>query len=199
MRTLTDTLLDRDTADVLRVRGGDASAFSDIVQRHARQAYGIARAILDNHADADDAVQEAWLRVWRSLDRFDSTASFQPWLWRIVGNTARDIRRRRVIRNTDSLCDDMPASGSEHAEQIALREGLSAALGKLSARRKEIVLMHDVYGMGHQEIADAIGLRVGTVRAELCYARRELRASLSDWRIPGGGSVTFVQEEVSHV
>ena len=55
-------------------------------------------------------------------------------------------------------------------------------MAKLSPRRKEIVVLHDVYGIGHQEIADTLALRVGTVRAELCYARRELREALSDWR-----------------
>jgi RNA polymerase sigma-70 factor (ECF subfamily) len=197
MRTQTDISPNHDHADLVRVRNGDTAAFAEIVRRHSRQAYAIARAILDNHADADDAVQEAWLRVWRSLGTFDMSASFQPWLWRIVANTSRDLRRRRSIRYTDSLCDDMPSAKGEHSETIALREGLQLAIAKLSPRRKEIVLLHDVYGIGHQEIADTLGLRVGTVRAELCYARRELRDSLVDWRHPGG-SVTFFHEGVSH-
>jgi len=190
MRTLTDISPNRDHADLVRVRNGDTAAFAEIVQRHARQAYSIARAILDNHADADDAVQESWLRVWRSLGQFDMSASFQPWLWRIVANTARDLRRRRSIRYTDSLCDDIPTGASEHSETLALREGLSSAMAKLSPRRKEIVVLHDVYGIGHQEIADTLALRVGTVRAELCYARRELREALSDWRRTDDGANT---------
>jgi len=168
-----------------------------VVRRHSRQSYIIARSILDNHADADDAVQEAWLRAWRALGQFDTSMKFAPWLWRIVANTARDLRRRRAVRAADTLTEDLLDTADETEEKIALRHGLAAALARLSPRRKEIVVLHDVYGVGHQEIADTLAMRVGTVRAELCHARKELRMALVDWRGVDRG-VTYRQEHLVH-
>jgi RNA polymerase sigma-70 factor (ECF subfamily) len=164
---------------------GDREAFGELVRKYAGQARRVARAILSDPAEADDAAQDAFLAALKNLGRFDPGRPFGPWLLRIVANAALDRRRRRKIRATKPL-SPQARSAQPGPDQAAVwgefQDALKAALHDLPERRRIAVVMFDVEGYSHQEIADALDVPVGTVRSDVFHARRRLREALGPWR-----------------
>ena len=176
------------SADALLVRaarGGDQSAFATLVRAHQRRAYAIARAIVLNHEDAEDAVQEAFLHVYRALDRFDQALPFGAWLARIVSNASLDLVRRRRVRATEELNDAMALPFRDPAQSDELRRRLSAALAALPTRQRAVLVLHDVEGFRHAEIGEMMGMPEGTARSDLHHARAAMRKALADMRSDG--------------
>jgi len=176
----------QDEADlVLRAAAGDRSAFGVLVERYAGVARRVARAVLGNPEDADDAAQDAMLSALVKLDQYDPRRPFGPWLLRIVANAATDRRRRRTVRRVEPLDVGLTAGGPRPdttAERQALGERLRQALAELHERRRVAVVLFDVEGYSHAEIAAVLGIPEGTVRSEVFHARRRLRALLADWK-----------------
>jgi RNA polymerase sigma-70 factor, ECF subfamily len=173
---------------VAQARGGDREAFGTLVDRYADQARRVARAVLQDPDDADDAAQDAFLAALVKLDQYDSARRFGPWLMRIVANAATDRRRRRKVRSAVSLDESLVAGGARPdvvAEREVLLGRLRAALAELPERRRIAVELFDVEGYSHAEIAQVLGIPEGTVRSEVFHARRKLRALLADWRDDG--------------
>jgi RNA polymerase sigma-70 factor, ECF subfamily len=173
---------------VAQARGGDREAFGTLVDRYADQARRVARAVLQDPDDADDAAQDAFLAALVKLDQYDSARRFGPWLMRIVANAATDRRRRRKVRSAVSLDEGLVAGGARPdvvAEREVLLGRLRAALAELPERRRIAVELFDVEGYSHAEIAQVLGIPEGTVRSEVFHARRKLRALLADWRDDG--------------
>jgi RNA polymerase sigma-70 factor (ECF subfamily) len=170
---------------VRAARDGDDSAFALIVRGHQRRAYTIARAIVLNHEDAEDAVQEAFLHAYRALDRFDPAYPFGAWLGRIVANAALDLVRRRRVRATDELADTVALPFRDPAEQGELQARLKQALAGLPARQRAVLVMHDVEGFRHAEIGEMLGMPEGTARSDLHHARAAMRRALHDMRSDG--------------
>jgi RNA polymerase sigma-70 factor (ECF subfamily) len=168
-----------------RAAAGDHEAFGRLVERYAAQARRLARAILGTDEDADDAAQDGFLAALRGLERYDPTRPFGPWLLRIVANAASDRRRRLRVRATDPIPDDSPAreAGPDQvADRNALRGALLAALQQLPVRQRIAVVMFDVEGYSHREIAEVVKVPEGTVRSDVFHARRALRTAMSAWR-----------------
>ncbi len=168
-----------------RARGGDRVAFGQLVERFAPQARRVARAVLQDPHDADDAAQDAFLAALVKLDQYDPRRPFGPWLMRIVANAATDRRRRRTVRQVEPLAPELTGGGprpDREAEQSALGDRLRAALAELPERRRIAVVLFDVEGYSHSEIAQILGIPEGTVRSEVFHARRRLRELLADWR-----------------
>lgn len=177
-----------DAALVARARSGDRDAFGVLVDRYADQARRVARAVLQDPDDADDAAQDAFLAALVKLDQYDSARRFGPWLMRIVANAATDRRRRRKVRSAVSLDEGLVAGGTRPdvmAERAVLLGRLREALAELPERRRIAVVLFDVEGYSHAEIAQVLGIPEGTVRSEVFHARRKLRALLADWRDDG--------------
>lgn len=177
-----------DAALVVRARSGDRDAFGVLVDRYADQARRVARAVLQDPDDADDAAQDAFLAALVKLDQYDSARRFGPWLMRIVANAATDRRRRRKVRSAVSLDEGLVAGGTRPdvmAERAVLLGRLREALAELPERRRIAVVLFDVEGYSHAEIAQVLGIPEGTVRSEVFHARRKLRALLADWRDDG--------------
>ncbi|HXL07190.1 MAG TPA: RNA polymerase sigma factor [Gemmatimonadales bacterium] len=176
----------QDEADVVvRAAAGDRSAFGVLVERYAGVARRVARAVLGNPEDADDAAQDAMLSALVKLDQYDPRRPFGPWLLRIVANAATDRRRRRTVRRVEPLDAALTAGGPRPdttAERRALGERLRQALAELPERRRVAVVLFDVEGYSHAEIAAVLGIPEGTVRSEVFHARRRLRALLADWK-----------------
>jgi RNA polymerase sigma-70 factor (ECF subfamily) len=170
---------------VRAARGGDDAAFALIVRGHQRRAYMIARAIVLNHEDAEDAVQDAFLHAYRALDRFDAAYPFGAWLGRIVANAALDLVRRRRVRATDELSDTFAMPFRDPAEQDELRLRLNRALAGLPARQRAVLVRHDVEGFRHAEIGEMLGMPEGTARSDLHHARAAMRRALLDMRSDG--------------
>jgi RNA polymerase sigma-70 factor (ECF subfamily) len=167
---------------VLRAQRGEREAFSELVRTHERRAYAVARAIVVNHEDAEDAVQEAFLHAYRALDRFLPDQAFGAWLHRIVANAALDITRRRKVRDADELPETVASPFRDPAEASELRQRLQEALEKLPARQRAVIVLHDVEGFKHAEIGKLLGIPEGTARSDLHYARSHLRAVLGSVR-----------------
>jgi len=176
----------QDEADlVVRAAAGDRSAFGVLVERYAGVARRVARAVLGNPEDADDAAQDAMLSALVKLDQYDPRRPFGPWLLRIVANAATDRRRRRTVRRVEPLDAALTAGGPRPdttAERRALGDRLRQALAELPERRRVAVVLFDVDGYSHAEIAAVLGIPEGTVRSEVFHARRRLRALLADWK-----------------
>jgi len=168
-----------------RARHGDRDAFGQLVERYAEQARRVARAVLQDPDDADDAAQDALLAALVKLDQYDTSRPFGPWLMRIVANAATDRRRRRKVRSAVSLDEGLVAGGARPdvvAEREILLVRLREALAELPERRRIAVVLFDVEGYSHAEIAEVLGIPEGTARSEVFHARRRLRALLADWR-----------------
>src|SRR6266516_3795993 len=173
---------------VARAVAGERAAFGLLVERYAGVARRVARAVLGNAEDADDAAQDAMLSALVKLEQYDARRPFGPWLLRIVANAATDRRRRRTVRRVEPLDVGLTAGGPRPdttAERRALNERLRQALAELPERRRMAVVLFDVEGYSHGEIALILGIPEGTVRSEVFHARRRLRVLLADWKEEG--------------
>jgi len=180
---------------VRRARAGDADAFRVLVERYQGRAYRLALRILRNEESARDAVQEAFVKAYTSLGRFEERSSFFTWLYRLVTNQCIDMRRREHAerrvewREGDPLEEaalplapeaemSAPALPVDEVERLQLREQLAAAIGKLPQAARETLLLREVDGLAYAEIAEAQGIPRGTVMSRLHYARRRLQELL---------------------
>ncbi len=170
---------------VARALAGDRTAFGVLVERYAASVRRVALAVLGDPDDADDAAQDALLAALTNLRQYDAARPFGPWLMRVVANAATDRRRRRRVRHTEPL-DPRLAAGSvapdAETQRRALRQRLLEALAQLPERRRIAVVLFDVEGYSHAEIAHVLGIPEGTVRSEVFHARRALRPLLQDWK-----------------
>lgn len=175
----------KESALAIRAQEGDLDAFGELVERYAGQARRVARAVLGDPDDGDDAAQDAFLSALKHLHRFDTSRPFGPWLMRIVANAAADRRRRRKVRAAEELPES--ASGGEpgpdsETDRRAFLEAFRRALAELPERQRMAVTLFDVEGYSHAEIAEILGIPQGTVRSDVFHARRRLRTALISWQ-----------------
>lgn len=167
---------------VVSAQRGNSEAFAELVRAHQRRAYAVARAIVLDHHDAEDAVQDGFLHAYRALARFRPGEPFGAWLHRIVANAALDLQRRRKVRSASVLPETVALPFRDPAESDELRRRLGAALERLSARQRSVIVLHDVEGFRHAEIGEMLGIPEGTARSDLHHARAALRRMLSNTR-----------------
>ncbi len=175
----------RDAELAALAQAGDREAFGELVRRYAAQARRVARAVLGHAEDADDAAQDGFLAALRHLGRYDPHRPFGPWLMRIVANAATDRLRRRRVRAAEPIPQAMAAADAppdREADRRAFHEALRRALARLPERQRIAVVLFDVEGYTHGEIAEVLGIPVGTVRSHVFHARRALRSALAAWR-----------------
>ncbi len=167
---------------VERVRAGDAEAYGELVRRHMRRAFSIAYRILEHREDAEDVVQEAFLRALERFGSLEPRRPFAPWMYRIVVNGALNYRRARSVRRTEAIPEDVRADGTPPdgaAERAELRRRLKQATASLPERQRTIVQLVELEGFTSAEAAEIMGLSDGTVRWHLHQARRTLREALA--------------------
>ena len=160
---------------------GDRSSFEALVRRHMKSAYAVALAELGDGRDAEDAIQDSFILALERLEDCRDPAAFGPWLRQIVRNRARSLGRRERVRETESLDGvrvPMTTDPAREFERTQLKERLESALGSLTDVQRRVVLMHDLEGFKHREIATELGVPEGTVRSHLFLARRALRKLL---------------------
>jgi RNA polymerase sigma-70 factor (ECF subfamily) len=160
---------------------GDDRAFEGLVRRHMKSAYAVAISELADGRDAEDAVQDSFILALERLEDCRDPSAFGPWLRQIVRNRARSVGRRERVRETESLDGVRVALSADPArdfERAQLKERLESALGTLTEVQRRVVLMHDLEGFKHREIATELGVPEGTVRSHLFLARRALRQLL---------------------
>ena len=179
LRELSDSEL------VRRAREGDEDAFGALVERYMRASYAVAFSVTGRHEDAQDAAQESLLVALQRLEECRSPEKFGGWLMTIVRNRARNLVRREVLRDTDQVPESTSSrtpTPDRELETVELRENLSDALGQLPEIQRQIVLLHDLEGWKHREIAERLDLPSGTVRSHLHFARKALRSALGALR-----------------
>lgn len=181
-RSEADADAARDDARLVeRARGGDAGAFETLYRRHAGRVHAVCRRITGDPTRAEDAVQEVFVRLWRSLGSFGGRSAFSTWLYRMAVNAAIDQvraetrRRGREIAEDDVDGLDRIAAAGPRPESWDLEEAIDA----LPPGARIAFVLHDVEGYRHEEIAEMTGMASGTSRAHLHRARRLLRARLT--------------------
>jgi RNA polymerase sigma-70 factor (ECF subfamily) len=170
-----------DSELVGRARQGDAEAFGVLVRRHLQAAYAIALARLGEPADAEDVCQDAFVLALERLDDCRDPARFSAWLFTIVRNRALDFQRFRSVRRAAPLDSIEVASASSPArdvENAELSAALLQAMTGLTQLQREVVLLFDLEGWSHREIAERLGISAGSARVHLHNGRKALRLRL---------------------
>jgi len=166
-----------DRALVRAFLGGDEHAFRELYRRHTPALYRIVwRLAGGRDEDAADIVQDVWLRASRRLDTFRWDAALPTWLTSIAINCVRERSRRRPDEAVP-LTVEIPVARTDHR-----RLELEQAIQSLAAGYREVLVLHDIEGYTHDEIAGLLGIDTGTSKSQLFRARRALRAALSDAR-----------------
>src|SRR3954451_16970224 len=157
-----------DLADVVAAaREGDRGAFDEIVRRTYVDTYTLAVRLTATEEDARDVVQEAYLRAWKGIRRFRGDAQFSTWMYRITANTAATVSSKRRSQRTvhiDDVADPVETDVALHpelaTENTELLGRLSAALDELPPRLRVLVVLKDIYGLSHEDIAEELGISV---------------------------------------
>jgi len=169
---------------VRRAREGDALAFGALLQRYQRAAYAVALSVLGKHEDAEDAAQEAFVVALERLEECKSPDRFGGWLLTIVRNRSKNLIRRESLRETEEVppgATSKVPTPDRVTERAELRRILEEAMEELPEVQREIVMLHDLEGWKHREIAERLDLPPGTVRSHLHFARKALREALRDF------------------
>lgn len=184
--------MDADRDLVSAAARGDRQAFDDLVGRYQAQIVNLARAMTSSDADVDDMAQEVFVRVWRALPKFRGESTFRTWIYGIALNVIRTHRgRRSKLRNlfwsapADSEIDplEQAVDRDEGVEDtVVRRDAIDRALKTLPAELREAVILRDVQGLDYREIAEALGVPMGTVESRIFRGRQRLRPLLASLR-----------------
>jgi len=171
---------------IRRFQGGESWAFDRLMELHQKRVYRIALGMLGDHDSAADIVQEAFVRAFRSMHRFEGRAGIATWLHRIAVNLCLSEIRKRKLRRSLSLGElagklmgAMARPGRELESQESGAQ-IRRALATLPPRQRAVFVMRHEGEMGHAEIAEALGISEGAVRASFFHALRKLREELRD-------------------
>ncbi len=189
-------LAEQDDRELVKMaQDGDIPAYDELMRRHQSKIYGLIYNMTSNQQDAEDLVQEVFLKGFKVLKRFQGKSSFYTWIYRIAVNRTINFVKQRKNRSAWSLNDldasiendpayvDLSSRDSpfRDATITELQEKLNAALQTLSEKHRAVVVLHDIQGVPHEEIGKMMGCSSGTVRSRLFYARQQLQAELSEY------------------
>ncbi|GGR69724.1 DNA-directed RNA polymerase sigma-70 factor [Streptomyces roseolus] len=182
-----ETAVAGDLLLVVRAAEGDEEAFEVLVHRHAPAMLQLAERLMGSRAEAEDAVQDAFLSAWRSLPEYRGEAAFGTWLYRIVTNRCLNLlRARRPATDLDAVAEpaapEHQSSPVRAAESHAAVRDLVQAMGNLSAEQKVCWVLREIEGQPYETIAQAVGIRPEAVRARVFRARRMLTEAMVAWR-----------------
>jgi RNA polymerase sigma-70 factor, ECF subfamily len=169
-------------------RSGDSPSFAELVRRYSRPAYSVALSVTGRHEDAEDVAQEAFLVALERLEECRDPDRFLGWFLAIVRNRSRNLIRREGVRRSEPLYLGLPTRepGPEAVtERSTLRSRLEEAMAVLSEIQREVLLLHDLEGWKHREIAERLAVPAGTIRSHLHHARKRMRKELD--AMPSGG------------
>jgi RNA polymerase sigma-70 factor, ECF subfamily len=190
---------EEDRALIARAQAGDMAAFRRLVERHQRRAFAIALALVRDENDARELVQDAFLRVFKSLASFQGGSSFFTWLYRIITNLSIDLIRKPGRQTTDleearlrleaedGADFDLPFlsrfDGADPADVVRRREiadRLRTALDALPSYHRAVIVMREIDGLSYEEMAQVMGVSKGTIMSRLFHARQKLQRALAD-------------------
>jgi RNA polymerase sigma-70 factor (ECF subfamily) len=186
VQSATDDLSEREIR--IRLRQGDRTVMNELFVRHRSVCYRVAYRLLGHEADALDAVQNAFIKVFTHVHAFEGRSSFKTWLLRIVANAALDLGRQRGrldeqgLRGGMQFAKQSPVQETEPGQELEhrdLRCLLDQALMQLSDTQRQTFVLHVDGGLTYREIAEVMNTSIGTVMSRLFYARRKLKAFLA--------------------
>lgn len=186
---------DLDWAVVQKVQSGNVGAFDQLVQKYREQIFSVVYNMTSNREDASDLTQDAFIKAFQAIGRFKGKSSFFTWLYRIAINSTMTFlkkRNRRRFISYENINEEVSSAEiferltaknqSEKGALISeLQEKLNDALQKLSLKHRTVVILHEIEGLEHAEIAEITKTSVGTVRSRLHYAKHQLQAYLKDY------------------
>jgi RNA polymerase sigma-70 factor (ECF subfamily) len=184
-----------ETELVRRARHGDLQAYDELVKRYQERIYATIYHMTSNHEDANDLAQDSFIKAFQALKTFKGGSTFYTWLYRIAVNKTINFLKQRKNRTHMSLNDmdfnaehdpDLMSLISDNTPRRAaglteLQKKLNEALLKLSEPHRMVVVLHDVQGHSHEEIAEIMDCNIGTVRSRLFYARQQMQSYLADY------------------
>jgi RNA polymerase sigma-70 factor (ECF subfamily) len=156
-------------------RSGDAAAFEELMLRHERQVLITSLRLLGNLADAQDAAQEVFLRLYRHRSRVEEDRC-GAWLYRVTVNVCRDLWKKRPTPGED--VEGLPAIGPDALERLAMsdrQKALALVLRRLPPKEREALVLHELEGLTTREVAEALGSSEATVRSHVSHARTKIR------------------------
>lgn len=179
---------------VIRAQQNDSKAFDHLMQKYHGRIYALLYHMTSNKQDAEDLLQDVFLKAYKALPKFKGNSSFYTWVYRIAVNSAINFTKKRKRKQALSLDDmDMRIEHDPALVQMSSQESpdrnmnlkdlqkkLNDAMLTLSENHRTVVVLHDIQGLPHHEIGKILGVSSGTVRSRLFYARRQLQAELSD-------------------
>lgn len=180
---------------VRRARHGDLDAYDELVRRYQERIYATVYHMTANHEDANDIAQESFIKAYQALKSFKGGSSFYTWLYRIAVNKTINFLKQRKNKHHYSL-NDLDFNTEHNPDLVALisdktphrdvgltelQKKLNEALLKLSEPHRMVVVLHDVQGQSHEEIAEIMDCNIGTVRSRLFYARQQLQGYLAEY------------------
>jgi RNA polymerase sigma-70 factor (ECF subfamily) len=188
---------------IARVLAGEGDAFRVLVDRYQGRAYALALRVLRDEEAARDAVQDAFVKAWSALNRFEGRSSFFTWFYRLVMNQCLDMKRRdkadrHLPYEEDGSVDVTPEASREAVPEVAgvafapaasvmqkeLRTALGRALDSLPEQARETLVLREIDGLSYAEIAEALDIPKGTVMSRLYYARKQMQKLLLESGIP---------------
>lgn len=187
---------DADLAIVRRVQGGEVEAFDQLVVKYRERVYGVVYNLTSNREDAADLTQDAFIKSFQSINRFQGQSSFFTWLYRIaINSTLTQLRKQRLrtffslekVDEDDHVSSDViaaltDATGADRETYTReLQEKLNEAMQKLSIKHRTVITLFEIDGLSHQEIAEIMDCSVGTVRSRLHYAKQLLQSELQPY------------------
>lgn len=173
-----------DQAAIERCRAGDSDAFCHVVESYQAEAIGHATAILGNHEDALDAVQEAFIDAFQALGSLDSTRRFYPWFYVILRNRCYKLahgRKKREMGSSDEMEILAPTAAISPEHSMLLEQ----AMLELEREDRELITLRHLDGLSYQELAARLEVPQGTIMSRLFHARKKLRARLARYSFKG--------------
>lgn len=173
-----------------KVLRGDTNAFESIVSEHERLVYNLALKMLQSPEDAQDAVQETFIKAYQSLGAFRGESKLSVWLYRLASNVCIDMLRKRRVQTVSLSAEDEDGAGQAlelpderfspetELEKKELRRAVREGLGELGDDYRQVLVMREVAGLSYNEIAEATKLDLGTVKSRIFRARKKLCAIL---------------------
>ncbi len=186
---------DADFEVVKRVQAGDVAAFDQLIRKYRERLFGVVYNLTSNREDTADLVQDAFIKAFQSINRFQGQSAFFTWLYRIAVNTALSHLRKNKLRtffSLEKIQEDDPSSkvladltdrsGADRDAYLReLQEKLNEAMQKLSIKHRTVITLFEIDGLSHAEIAEIMECSEGTVRSRLHYAKQFLQGELSKY------------------
>lgn len=187
---------EHDAEVIRRIQNGDSEAYRELVLKYQQKVYGVAWGMVRNPEDAREITQEAFIKAFKSLERFRFDASFYTWLYRITVNLTIDFRRKASKRRTNEFDEGrmqkdeageiakphMDASPRRRLERKRLADQIQAAIDQLPTDQRTAIMLRELEGLSYKEIAEAMDCAEGTVMSRLFYGRKKLQEILKDLR-----------------